>query len=278
MESERDRIAKFKALEASRPDFDTTREFVVTKTPKPDWQPGDGATSNEWKDKQTIGIDPKVDGSPIDNYKLLISAIVPRPVGFLSTVSADGKTQNLAPYSFFQVVCSSPPLFVVGLARNRHGGEKDSLKHLLDTKEVTINMISEWFIDSANYASITSPDDVSEWDLTGLHPVQSVKVKAPRVAESAFSVEAKLLSTYDIKHPDSGAVISTVATVEGVYFHVREDVINPERNNIDFAKLKPIGRMGGISYCRITDTFDIPRYEYFQQFEDVPIIKDLVEK
>lgn len=131
------------------------------KTPKPDWQPGDGATDDEWSKHKKVIIDPSSTDSGIDTYKLLISAIVPRPIAFISTISADGTRENLAPFSYFEVVSNDPPTFVLSIS----GGMKDTLSNLLETKEAVLNVISEWFIDAANYTSITSPPEISEWEL-----------------------------------------------------------------------------------------------------------------
>ncbi len=95
----------FAAVQASRPDYDSDDHWLLSKTPKPSWQPGDGANSDHWKGKNTLHIDPHEEGRSIMlNYKLMISTTVPRPIAMVSTVTADGKTRNLAPFSYFQNV------------------------------------------------------------------------------------------------------------------------------------------------------------------------------
>lgn len=97
----------FPAVEASRPDYDPSAEWTLSKTPVPKWQPGDGATNDDWKNHKHISIDPYEEGRPeVSNYKLFISTTLPRPIAICSTVTADGKTRNLAPFSYWQLVVS----------------------------------------------------------------------------------------------------------------------------------------------------------------------------
>lgn len=121
----------FKAVEASRVEFDTTRQFRFTKTPKPDWKPGSGADDGgACLKKNHVEIDPYAPGRPsVSNYKLLISGIIPRPIGFVSTRSADGSSTNIAPFSYTNVVNHDPPVFTIGYAGG-FDSSKDSLKNL----------------------------------------------------------------------------------------------------------------------------------------------------
>lgn len=94
----------FAAVEASRPDYDPSTVWTASKTPCPGWQAGSGANSHDWASHATITIDPYEDGRlPVQNYKLMISSTVPRPIALVSTVSAAG-VSNIAPFSYFQNV------------------------------------------------------------------------------------------------------------------------------------------------------------------------------
>jgi len=227
----------FKEVEASRP---TWREpqgdpFPFTQTRNPAWRAGDGANDSGASLKHShISIDPYAPDRPATfNYKLLISAIVPRPVGFVSTRSADGSSTNLAPFSYFTLVNHDPPMFVLGYA----GGfdkAKDSLRNLRDTGECVINIISEHYLEAANATSVNAPYGVSEWALSGLTPGECEEVKASRVKEAVFSVEAKLSSTQEFEsRATPGKKTGVLAVVEGVRFWAREDAVNEERNLID---------------------------------------------
>lgn len=104
-EVKRNPHADFSAVQASRPDFDRSKTWQYTKVPNPNWKLGDGANDGgECLKKKHVEIDPYAEGRPaVFNYKLMISAIVPRPIGFVSTLSKDGKSSNLAPFSYTQM-------------------------------------------------------------------------------------------------------------------------------------------------------------------------------
>ncbi|CUS13341.1 unnamed protein product [Tuber aestivum] len=286
---------EFKSVESSRPPFDEGTSFSYTKTIKTDWVPGSGANNDDWKKHKTVEIDPYGEGrKPVDNYKLLISGIIPRPIGFVSTISLDGLSTNLGPFSYTALVNHDPPIFCIGFS----GGvdnPKDSCRNILETKECTINVISEFFQEAANYTSINAPHGISEWALSGLTPAKSTKVRPDRVAESVFSVEAVYRAHHEWVSPGSGKGSGVLVILEaislaklatliidggwgvlGVNFHVREDALNEEGNIIDPAVLKPVSRLGGISYSRTTSGFELPRPEFRKEVEKEEI-KGLVK-
>ncbi|KAK4556790.1 hypothetical protein LTR86_006361 [Recurvomyces mirabilis] len=268
----------FKEVEGGRPDWRANENFAFTKTKNPSWKVGQGANDNgESLKHDHIDIDPYEDGRPATfNYKLLISAIIPRPIGFVSTRSKDGSSTNLAPFSYTQMVNHDPPIFIVGYA----GGfdkAKDSLKNLLESKECTINMVSEHYIEAANATSVNAPYGVSEWALTGLTPAPCKDVKASRVKEAVFSVEGKLVDTKEFESRGTpGKKTGVMAIIEGVRFWAREDAINEERNIIDPAILRPMSRLGGITYGRLTEGVEIPRPDWDdlkQEAESAGLVK-----
>ncbi|OAP64145.1 hypothetical protein AYL99_00117 [Fonsecaea erecta] len=264
----------FAQVQASRPDWDESHTFRYTKTRNPEWTYGSGAadtttattttntTANETTQKQHISIDPYAPGrQPVQNYKLLISGIIPRPVGFLSTRSADGSSTNLAPFSYTQLFNHDPPIFCVGFAGG-FDNAKDSLRNLLDSRECVINIISEDFVEAANACAIDLPYGVSEWGVSGLTPAPCDVVQCSRVQESVFSVEGKLVSTQEFASRSlqtPGKKTGVLAIIEGVRFWVREDAINEDRTLIDPAVLRPVARLGGITYARVVDGFELTR-------------------
>lgn len=231
----------FKSVESSRPDFDRSAAFHYTKTAAPNWAPGSGANDLPGAaagGKKHITIDPYEDGrAPVHNYKLLISAIVPRPIAFVSTVSKDGATTNLAPFSYFQMVNHDPPLFVIGFASGLEAARdaKHTLHNLHETGECTINIISEHFVEAANATSVNAPYGASEWAVSGLTPGYDCEtVKPARVKEAVFSIEGKLESVREFgSRSKPGKISGAMAVIEGSRFWVREDAINEERNIID---------------------------------------------
>jgi len=163
----------------------------------------------------------------------MISGIVPRPIGFLSTRSKDGSSTNLSPFSYFQMINHDPPLFTVGFTGG-FGNAKDSLRNLTESGECVINIISEHFVEAANATSINAPYGESEWALSGLTPATCSTVKASRVKEAIFAVEGKLESTREFEsRAKPGKKTGVLAVIEGTRFWVREDAINEEKNIID---------------------------------------------
>lgn len=262
----------FKTVEASRPDWDTSASFTHTKTVDPDWTFGSGAnhlaSSTSPASQHHVSIDPYEEGRPpTSNYKLLISGITPRPIGFISTRSGKGpagseaETFNLAPYSFFNVVCTDPPLFALGITSGL-SKPKDTLRHLAATKECVINIISEDFIEAANATSIDCPTGCSEWDVSGLTPLHDCEtVGAPRAREAVFSVECAVESIreFDSRATPGQGELSSVVLLEGRRFWVREDALAADRSRIAPEVLRPMGRLGGISYARVTNAIELLR-------------------
>lgn len=190
-----------------------------------------------------------------DRYKLLIGSIVPRPIGFISTISPDG-IYNLAPFSFFNGVCSNPmSVLFCPVVRSSDGMEKDTLKNIKATKEFVANIVSEEFAEKMNQSSAEYPPNVDEFKETGLTPLPSKIVKPPIVKESKVNMECKLLHVVEIGNKDKGS--GCVVIGEVVYVHVREDVYKDGK--ILLNQLKPIGRLGGTEYCRVTDNFSLQR-------------------
>ncbi|CDR47207.1 CYFA0S30e00364g1_1 [Cyberlindnera fabianii] len=246
-------------MSSQRPPF-AERSFRLTDSPNPQWVNGNG-TNDVSQTGNKVTIDPYEDGRPsISNYKLLTSAVTPHPIALISSVSSDG-VNNLAPFSYFNMVNSDPPIFVVGISQGRNG--KDTAKNIIETGECTINIISEWYVEAANASCVNAPDDVDELDLVGLNQEPGRVVKAPIVKESAFSIECKLVSKHDwFSKKDETRQTGSTFLLEGVMFHAREDVINETKDGIDFGKLKPVGRLGGSIFARVTEGFDLARPEW----------------
>lgn len=255
-----DRVVDFEKKQASRPDFEPNRHIEVTKHPNPHWKYGQGVPSRDAalaKHKHRE-IDPYADGrATVDNYRLLISGVAPRPIGLTSTVSKDGH-KNLAPFSYFQVVDHDPPMFIIGFS-SRPGREKDTYRNLKETGECVINSVSEDMIEAVNSTSIDAPYGVSEWDVSGLTEAPTTTVAPSRVGESIFSVEGKVLEIKEFAAHSEGMSIAGLVLIKATRFWVREDATNEAGSDIDLEKLRPLGQLGGMSYGRILSTFELPR-------------------
>lgn len=251
----------FAQVSANRPDFDRSAPIAVTKSPDSTWRYGQGLRVDPSSvDLVHREIDPDAPSrEKSDNYNLLISGIAPRPIGFISTKSKDGKSKNLAPFSYFQVVDHDPPLFIVGIGA-RSEKLKDTLLNLKESGECVINTVSENMIEAVNATSLDVPYGVSEWDVSGLHEAPTTTVKPSRVQESVFSIEGKVVDIREFtEFAKPGLMPSAVVFIRGTRFWVREDAINDKSNHIDLDKLRPLGQLGGMAYGRITSVFDVPR-------------------
>jgi flavin reductase (DIM6/NTAB) family NADH-FMN oxidoreductase RutF len=190
---------------------------------------------------------------PADVYRLLIGSVVPRPIALVSTVSPNG-TFNLAPFSFFTVVCADPPVLCISVSRRAQGAHKDTLANIEATGEFVINIVSEEFAAQMNITSGDYPPEVDEFSLAGLTPVKSDLVKPPRVGQSKVNFECKLTNNVLVSDRPGG---SNLVLGEAVCIHVDDGVL--EGNRIHPDRLRAIGRLGGISYSRTADRFELVR-------------------
>ncbi|CAE6510611.1 unnamed protein product [Rhizoctonia solani] len=255
--------------DAPRPDFDPEPAFQYTLPPNKEWkvgQPFDGsgpsALAAEWAKGYEGGWQTFETGKekPADLYRLMISGVIPRPIAFVSSLSASG-TPNLAPFSYFSMVSHNPPLVSVSFT---HGPtrRKDSSVNIRETKQFTVNIISEPWVEGANWTSTDAPYETEEWVGSGLTKTESTFVKPARVKESAFSMECELFFSQDISPPGSDVVTGTMVLGLVRAIHVRKDVwINDGKGigMVDPVKLRAVSRMGGITYGRIGEGFEIPR-------------------
>lgn len=262
----------FATLQASRPQFNTAHNgFTLTQAPSPSWTagtPSSSSSSSTAPGHKTLSIDPSSPARTTgENYKLLVSAIIPRPIGFVSTVSATG-TRNLAPFSYFSLASHDPPIFTLGFSAGT-GGEKDTCANLRATRECTVSIVSEDFAHAANACAVDAPADVDEWRLAGLSPRPSDVVAPPRVAESRFAVEARLVAEHVWTSPRDGRKTGSLVILEGVRLHVAEDALRD--GVVDPAVLRPVSRLGGITYGRTTEGFELlrPRWAEEREKEEV---------
>ena len=181
-------------------------------------------------------------------YRLLIGSVVPRPIGWASTVNANG-VANLAPFSFFTVVCVTPPMISLTIMRKGDGSEKHTVKNVRATGEFCFNAVTRpvWrqMVDSAN----GFPEGDSEFAETGLTPIPSVKVSAPRVKEAPIHFECKLDQILELGPKRQALVIGEV-----VYIHV--DPACMTGDYIDMRKLDPVGRLNGFFYTTLGEILE----------------------
>jgi flavin reductase (DIM6/NTAB) family NADH-FMN oxidoreductase RutF len=203
--------------------------------------------------RELLSFDPRA-SRPADIYKLMVGAIVPRPIAFVSTVDGQG-IRNLAPFSYFSAVCANPATVLFSSAvRTAADGRKDTLRNVLATREFVINIVSEEIAAQMNQTAAEVSPEVDEFELSGLTPLPGEIVRAPRVAESPVQMECALRQTITISDQPGGA---TIVIGEVLRFHLRAELVDNYR--VDPDKLNAIGRMGGPTYCRTRDRFDLER-------------------
>ena len=181
-------------------------------------------------------------------YKLLIGSVVPRPIAFVTSVSHAG-VLNGAPFSYFSVVSSEPPLLSISI--RKEGNEpKDTLRNILQKNEFVIHIVSKNYLEAVNQSSFQYPQSVSEIEVTGLTTIKSHRIDVMGVKEAKIRFECVLEQVVDL--PGSVLVIGRV-----VYAHFDESVYHQGKILID--KLEPISRLAGSSYAMIGDIIELKK-------------------
>ena len=185
-----------------------------------------------------------------DRYKLLIGAIVPRPIAWVSTLSVSG-TVNLAPFSAFNYMGNDPAIIAFS-----PGASKDTFLNIQRELEFVVNLVPVAMMSEMNLSATDFPPEVSELEEAGLTSVPSVQIRTPRVAESPVNLECRVHSILEI-----GA--NRVVIGEVVEFHIRNEFIDAEKLYVHSAKLDLLARMGGASaYITTRDALELPRIAY----------------
>jgi len=179
----------------------------------------------------------------------MISCIIPRPIAFVTTISRGGVT-NLAPFSFFNGVTSDPPTLSLSVSTKRDGSKKDTWRNIEETGEFVVNVVVPGLMDAVIIGARELPHDVSELDLAKLATLPSARIKPPRIADSPVQMECTLLKIVEVE--ETGLILGRV-----VMFHAKDDVVDGGR--VDPRRLTFVGRLGGDSYCRVNDMFDLKR-------------------
>lgn len=189
-----------------------------------------------------------------DVYKLLASTILPRPIAWVTTADPEGVV-NAAPFSFFNVLASDPPILGISISGAPDRLMKDTHHNLLGQHQFVVNLVPEELAEHMNITATNAPRGVDEVQLAGLQVAPSVKIKVPRIADSPVAMECELIQTLNF----GGA--STIVLGRVVYFHIRTEAFeNLERLHIDPSKLRLIGRMAGAGgYTTTRDMFHIER-------------------
>lgn len=187
-------------------------------------------------------------------YKLLTGAIIPRPIGWISSVSEDG-INNLAPFSYFNAVGDDPPTVMFSTGRGKNTN-KDTLNNVLATKQFVVNMVTEELAEQMNITAQSVPSDVDEFELAGVTPIASVKVKPMRVKESPITFECELIHHYFLEDHKHGGACIVIGRIVMMHFN---DKVLLENHKINLETYKPISRLAGSNYAKLGELFSIKR-------------------
>lgn len=194
----------------------------------------------------------RIDAAERDSlYRTLAGAVIPRPIAWVSSLSPEG-VENLAPYSFFNVVSTSPPvvMFAPSERSNRPEALSDSARNARETGEFVVNAVTEPLAEAMNATSATLPPGESEFDHAGLDRAASEEVQPPRVAAAEVAFECELYEFVEV-----GANAMVLGEVVSV--HLDESVTTDGK--LDVRKLDAVGRLAGSYYCRTGDRFRMER-------------------
>lgn len=178
-----------------------------------------------------------------DAYKLLTGAVVPRPIAWISTQSADGIV-NVAPFSSFNYVAHSPPMLAVNITLTDSGGIKDTARNIRDTGEFVVNIATVATLDLMHESSAEYSGDVSEAERLGIALTPGQMVAVPRLTASPVQMEC-----VSSKIVPLGNGINTLYIGEVVMFHLSSDVYNGR--HIDSVRMQPVARLGGPLYASL---------------------------
>lgn len=187
-------------------------------------------------------------------YKLLTGSVIPRPIGWISSISEHG-INNLAPFSYFNAVGDDPPhvMFSTGRSNNTN---KDTLNNVLATKQFVVNMVIEELTEQMNITAQAVHSDVDEFELAGVTPIPSLKIKPMRVKESPISFECELVHHYFLEDHKNGGACIIIGRI--VMMHFDESVLM-DNYKINLESYKPIARLAGSNYAKIGEIFSVKR-------------------
>ena len=191
-------------------------------------------------------------GLPRNPFNALV---VPRPIGWISTLDADGGV-NLAPYSFFNAVAYTPPqVMFSGTGNHAFGGLKDSIRNAIETGEFVVNLATWDLREAMNASAVAAPHTIDEFEYAGLHKAPSQIVRPPRVAESPAHLECVFTQSVQLETDDDEPNTAVFGRVVGV--HIDDGYLKD--GFVDTVAMRPLGRLGYLDYVVVSETFSMER-------------------
>ena len=191
------------------------------------------------------------DLSPRERYKILTSFVLPRPIGWVTSISESGIV-NAAPFSFFNVLGEDPPLCVFAINLRPDGRTKDTLVNIRRSNEFVVHITDEPLAQSMHETSGDFPPEISEPAQVGLKLAPSSTVAVPRLADAPFAMECRTWKIIDV-NGDRQLVFG-----EGVNFYIRDELWDREKMRVEMDLFHPVGRMFADRYCRTNDRMEFP--------------------
>ena len=202
--------------------------------------------------KQLLTIDP-AENCEKENYKLLVGSIIPRPIAFVTTISKDG-ILNGAPFSYFNIVSSNPPMISLSIQRTE-GRQKDTARNIMESKEFVIHIVDEQNVEKINQTAASLPPHQSEIEIAQLTPVESMKISVPGVKEAKIRMECYLEHYLELGGAESSVCDHFIGRI--VQFHIESDIY--EKGRINPRGLAAVSRLAGTNYAKIGELFSIKR-------------------
>ncbi|MNI56816.1 Flavin reductase like domain protein [compost metagenome] len=199
-----------------------------------------------------LSIDPS-SISERENYKFLTGSIIPRPIAFVTTVSDDG-VLNGAPFSYFNIVSSNPPMISLSIQR-KDGQSKDTARNIIDTKQFVVHIVDEDNVEKINTTAANLPPEQSEIELAQLTPKDSTIISVPGIEEAKIRMECILEHSMELGEGESKGCDFIIGRV--VQFHIEGGIY--EKGRIDPKGLKAVSRLAGTGYAKIGELFSIER-------------------
>ena len=188
---------------------------------------------------------------PHETYKLLIGLVIPRPIAWVSTYSANG-VANCAPFSFFNVISEEPPLCILSFNWRSDREIKHTLKNIRRTGEFVVNLADEGTANAMHLSSTELPEAESEFAKFGLTAVPAKLVKHPRIGEAAASLACRVERRIEFG-PERELVVGEILLV-----HARDGIIDPVTKRISEELYRPVGRLFAERYCTTRERFNLP--------------------
>ena len=187
-------------------------------------------------------------------YKLLTGTVIPRPIGWVSTIDNNG-INNLAPFSFFNVVSEDPPHVMFSTVRTGNKN-KDTLNNILDNNQFVVNLVTEEVVVQMNTTSQSVTSDIDEFELAGVTPINAIYIKPKRIKESLVHFECEMVHHYFIENHQNGGACIIIGKI--ITMHI-DDTILMENYRINLDKYKPVARLAGSNYSKLGEIFSIKR-------------------